>query len=87
MPGRCDEDILPESNVLHKQMKRFREPPKNVKKGVTGRNQEHTAFHMTSKSNLEISEFQKQPDGINEAFAAAGTPIMSHTSVNLECEA
>ena len=27
-----DEDILPESNVLHKQMKRFREPPKNVKK-------------------------------------------------------
>ena len=27
-----DEDILPESNVLHKEMERFREPPKNVKK-------------------------------------------------------
>ena len=27
-----DSDILPESNVLHKQMERFREPPKNVKK-------------------------------------------------------
>ena len=27
-----DEDILPESNYLHKEMERFREPPKNVKK-------------------------------------------------------
>tara|TARA_R100000742_G_C4277662_1_gene99731 strand:+ start:724 stop:1335 length:612 start_codon:yes stop_codon:yes gene_type:complete len=27
-----DEDILPESNKLHKMMERFREPPKNVKK-------------------------------------------------------
>ena len=27
-----DDDIMPESNVLHKKMKRFREPPKNVKK-------------------------------------------------------
>ena len=27
-----DEDILPETNVLHKELKRFREPPKNVKK-------------------------------------------------------
>ena len=27
-----DEDILPETNVFHKQMERFREPPKNVKK-------------------------------------------------------
>ena len=27
-----DEDILPETNVLHKEMERFREPPKNVKK-------------------------------------------------------
>ena len=27
-----DVDILPETNDLHKDMKRFREPPKNVKK-------------------------------------------------------
>ena len=27
-----DEDILPDTNVLHKELKRFREPPKNVKK-------------------------------------------------------
>ena len=26
------EDLLPESNVLYKEMERFREPPKNVKK-------------------------------------------------------
>ena len=27
-----DEDILPETNFLHKKLQRFREPPKNVKK-------------------------------------------------------
>ena len=61
--------------------------PEECQDEAKGLNQEHTVFQMTSELNLERSEFQKQPDGINEAFAAAGTPIMSHTSVNLEYEA
>ena len=46
--------------------------PRESQDAANGRNQQHTVHQMTSKSNLEISDFQTQADGINRALAAAG---------------
>ena len=47
-------------------------PPRESQDEAKGRNQQHTVRQMTSKSNLEISDFQTQADGINRALAAVG---------------
>ena len=46
--------------------------PRESQDEAKGRNQQHTVRQMTSKSNLEISDFQTRADGINRALAAAG---------------